>query len=338
MTVPQGTRGYVSYFYMFVWTTSLIFARPIDAQDRQWLAPLEEIGRVEDVDGTLFGNPVLITASPTGGFVVADWADHTVGSFSSVGEKLWQFGRYGEGPGEFSDIIADLEFNALGQLMVLDRSGRITLVDSAGNLVDTESIPITGYFPPTEQILPNGYGDGEPVILSPDFEYVWVSGDRSVPSPNIYNLELSSITSHRSATNASDGEAVVFHTWSDHMILLDDSGQIRSVVRGVERIEFPDPLPVVQEGQTVGYRPDPRAAQATQSVTVTDDRIYVLFQGETRYRGRLVDTYARNGEYLGSHLLPEDVRGVKMTVVAGGVVAMIDTSLVPMVIFFAEEK
>ncbi len=304
------------------------------SESRSWLAPMNEIRRIEDVEGDLLGHPMFIQASPGGGFTLADWADNSVKSFSSNDELLWKFGRFGQGPGEFSDRIIDLEFDESRTLVVLDRSGRITVLDATGQLVHVEAIPITRHHPPTGHLFPRHYGDGDPVLLSPDYNYLWTSGGRSVPNPNIYNLDLSTITSHRGGVNAPDGEAVVFHTWSDQMILLDTLGRTRATVRGVERVEFPDPLPVIRDGQLIGYRANPQAIVATQSVVVGDDCIYVLFQGASEHRGRVIDTYSRAGEYLGSHLLSGDLRAEKMAVLANEEVAVIDNSFIPTIIFY----
>ena len=47
------------------------------------------------------------------------------------------------------------------------------------------------------------------------------------------------IIGERWAANAPDGESVVFHRWSDLMIILASDGSVRSVVRGIETIELP---------------------------------------------------------------------------------------------------
>ncbi len=343
---PDGTRKYVARARMrgsapafcFVGLMGLFLCQSdsVGAQSRQWLAPLEEVGRIEDAEGALLGNPMLIQASDSGRVLLADWSDDSIKKISSTGDVSWVFGRTGEGPAEFRDRVIDLEFDGV-EVVALDRSGRVTTIDNAtGRHVRTEEVADDRFMQPAEQLFSRRYGDGEPVVLSPNFDFVWTSGERSLPSPDVYPALPSEITLHRTAANARDGGAVIFHTWSDQMVLIDETGGYRGVVRGIERIDFPEPIPVVHNGQTVGYRPNPQAITAVRSAAVTDDRIVVLFQGESEFRGRVIDSYDRDGGYAGSYLLPEDVRASTMTALSGGVLAFIDTSLVPMIVFFAE--
>jgi len=56
----------------------------------------------------------------------------------------------------------------------------------------------------------------------------------------------------------------------------------------------------------------------------------------TEWRGRLVDTYSREGACLGSQLLSDDLTGNKMTVLRNEEITVLDNSLVPTVVFYVE--
>ena len=150
----------------------------------------------------------MIRGSPRGGFVLADFREHSVSEYSPSGELLWRFGRRGEGPGEFSAIV-DLEFDASGNLLVLDRAMRVTVINPSGTLVDTKHTPAGN------QILPTGFSSGWATLALDRTETLWGSASRRVPMPSGVSF-TSSIVGERWAANAPDGEAVVFHLSSDN--------------------------------------------------------------------------------------------------------------------------
>lgn len=270
----------------------------------------------------------MIRGSPRGGFVLADFRERSVSEYSPSGELLWRFGRRGEGPGEFSAIV-DLEFDASGNLLVLDRAERVTVINPSGTLVDTEHTPAGN------QILPTGFSSGWATLALDRTETLWGSASRRVPMPSGVSF-TSSIVGERWAANAPDGEAVVFHRWSDLMIILASNGSVRSVVRGIETVGFPEPLFVSRTvdglGEIRGYKVDPQAVEVTRSVTVGADRVFVLFLGDTEDAGGVVDTYSRGGVYMGSHRIPEDVRANQLAVLADGRIAFLDNSFIPAVV------
>jgi hypothetical protein len=73
----------------------------------------------------------------------------------------------------------------------------------------------------------------------------------------------------------------------------------------VEHVPFPEVV-VEKSGNTTSWRHKVRPIDAAKAVTVSPERIYVLFGGTSRNRGRLVDSYSlRSGAYAGSYLLPK---------------------------------
>ena len=305
----------------------LISPLPAISQGRKWLSPLEVVHRIQDGEGTLFGNPRMIRGSPRGGFVLADWGENSVREYLPSGELLWRVGRRGEGPGEFSAIM-DLEFDATGNLLVLDRANRVTIVSPSGAAVGTKRTPAGN------QILPVGFASGWATLAADRMQALWTSDSRTVRMPRGVSFEAA-IVGERWAANAPDGESVVFHRWSDLMIILASDGSVRSVVRGIETIELPKAVLVsrtVDGWDFSGHKVDPKAVEATRSAAVSDDRIFVLFLGKTEGAGQIVDTYSRDGVYVGSLRLPDDVRASRMAVLADGQLALLDNSFIPEVV------
>lgn len=83
----------------------------------------------------------LVSLDPAGGFLVTDTREAQVRRYGSEGQLLWSAGRRGEGPGEYRtpSTVARLPD---GRVLVGDRSGRITYLDSAGGLVRTARTPL----------------------------------------------------------------------------------------------------------------------------------------------------------------------------------------------------
>lgn len=323
----RGKGPRVRHAVVGVVAFGLILPRPAESQDRTWLSPLEVVHRIEDGEGTLFGNPRMIQGSPRGGFVLADWGEHSVREYSPSGELLWRVGRRGEGPGEFSAIM-DLEFDATGNLLVLDRTNRVTIVDPSGAVVGTKRTP------EGNQILPAGFASGWATLAADRMQALWTSDSKTVRMPRGVSFEAA-IVGERWAANAPDGESVVFHRWSDLMIILASDGSVRSVVRGVETIDLPKAVLVsrtVDGWDISGHKVDPNAVEATRSAAVSGDRILVLFLGNTESAGQIVDTYSRDGVYAGSHRLPDDVRASRMAVLEDGRLAFLDNSFIPEVV------
>ena len=333
----------------------LVVPRPAECQDRRWLGPLEEVRRISDVGGTLLGNPRVIRGSPRGGFALVDWGEMSIREYSPNGELLWSFGGRGDGPGEFPDWIVDLEYDGEGELLVMDMAMRVTTVDPSGALVATEKVlsrtigglDLEGTFGGLKlQVLPGGFAPGWAFMHTSPSEnsrHLWSSGSRRVETPGgVYEGVDGGIVAERWAANAPDGEAVVFHRWSDVMILMAADGSVRSVVRGIEAVEFPDIVHLsgtmegleffgqVQDVEYTAEKVDPKAVEVNLSAAVGEDRIFVLFVANRDHA--IVDTYSRDGEYAGSYRLPDNLRAYEMAVLADSSLAFLDVSFVPTVV------
>ena len=81
--------------------------------------PIFKIGS-RGSDSGCFTWPRGIAVGPDNTIVVADSSNHRIQVFDSVGRFLKEFGRYGNGEGEF-DCLADVVINRIGQFIVSDR-------------------------------------------------------------------------------------------------------------------------------------------------------------------------------------------------------------------------
>lgn len=307
------------------------------ALQRDWLSQPVLDYTVEDPDGLVLGDPRRITASPGGGFVVADWGDFAVQAFSARGEPLWRFGRGGRGPGEFLQI-KHMEYDG-GKLLVLDnKNRRLTVLSTDGELMSSEPLP-TGEM---AQVLP-AFGASRRVLrpFSGGRDTLWVSlsDSETVARASIMPDEISfrdDVVGESFASRAGAGAVVVFR-WSSQMILLDEKGHVRTVADGIERVVFPelktyevDASGISGVRKMTARRVDPKAIPAVRSVTANDQRVFVLFRGETEYRDRVVDTYdARLGDYQGSILLPDEVADI--AILDDGRLATLETDFFPIV-------
>jgi hypothetical protein len=74
---------------------------------------------------------IRVEQDPRGGYLVADGRESQVRRYAEDGTLLWHFGRQGLGPGEFQAPVGAARLLS-GDIVVADRTGRLTLVDSEG--------------------------------------------------------------------------------------------------------------------------------------------------------------------------------------------------------------
>lgn len=302
-----------------------------EAQDRRWLPSLVEQVTIEDFDGSLFGNPRGLRASPRGGFVLYDWSSSSFREFSVSGDLLWKTGGPGEGPGEFGRPL-DYEFDSEHNLMVVDvAQARLTVLSPEGTVISTERLE------DARQIFPTGFApDGWAVMPHLQREdAIWVSrgGDRrSALSPF---ADLDPMLSEAWAANLKSGGAVVVYRWSSDIVWLRPNGSVRGVTQAVESASFPEVVHVSEElpngGGISGTRVDPSAIHLnTNQPAVDSEKIYVRPLGATEHSRKVLDVYAiATGEYLGSYRLPHVVESVAM--LEDGRVATLEVTFIPTV-------
>lgn len=88
---------------------------------------------VEENDGVVNVTPRL-RVDGRGGFLVADAAESQIRRYSPTGKLLWSAGRRGLGPGEFYAVASVIRL-ASGEILAVDRNGRLTFFDAEGTRV-----------------------------------------------------------------------------------------------------------------------------------------------------------------------------------------------------------
>lgn len=158
----------------------------------------------------LFGRPGDFTITPTGRLFVLDTQDKVVRVLAPDGAHLFDFGRTGEGPGEFQSpwSIDSIE----GQLFVFDRTRRVFKVfDLSGNYSHQLTLPRLGRYTrniiftapdqfliSTTSIGPGMFGYGVHQFRidgaaggSPEVRYVKSYGELPKLEPAIYEAAVS---------------------------------------------------------------------------------------------------------------------------------------------------
>lgn len=96
-------------------------------------------------------------------------------------------------------------------------------------------------------------------------------------------------------------------SWSSDFLLWNQADRKPLTIHGVEPLNFPVALSWSVRGRD-HLRVPPDASRGAMGAVADDSRIYILFAGATKYKGRIVDTYRlHDGVYVGSYLLPQPV-------------------------------
>lgn len=295
----------------------------------------------EDDDIVLY-RPTGIIALSTDLLAVFDWSEMQIRTFSSkTGRQRWTFGHRGSGPQEFAGGH-DLAVSPVGELSVLDKANnRVTRVSQSGRFISSEKLPES-----VRQLLPPMRGSNL-VVIPEDTVHLWEALDRagevvaSMRLPRTVHYS-SNLAGESYVASFPEGLAVAFR-WSDVLVLLDSNGAVRQVVRGPERIEFPevrtyslDPSrikledPKVKITSVTGTRIAPRSTEAVRAVAGAGGKLFVLFSGAGPQSGRLVDQYnIATGTYEGTHLLPS--AAIDIAALDGKRVATIESDMIPVV-------
>jgi hypothetical protein len=243
------------------------------------------------------------------GLFLSDMTAKRILHFDHAGRMRWQYGSPGGGPNELREP-RDLEVGPSGELWVLDpANGRLTKLGPDGAPVGRIGLAQAGAVP--YQFVPLEDGGAILVVRNPERPFIRVDSlggvvtaaafpwdDFSRMNPLATQLEVSADPGSRTwyaAFRLGDGfYRFEGDAWSGH------GG------RFVESIAFPVPV-VTRSGNRTTTRFPSRPPSAAKSVTLSPERLYVLFGGATDQQGRLVDSYSReSGKYLSSYLLPDE--------------------------------
>lgn len=105
------------------------------SHEGQLLMKLGEAGK-PGKDTLHFNQPTDVAVAPDGSFYVSDgYGNSRVMKFNAAGQPLFEWGKQGEGPGQF-DIPHSITLNQEGKLLVADReNSRIQVFDSTGKFI-----------------------------------------------------------------------------------------------------------------------------------------------------------------------------------------------------------
>ncbi|MGH7713666.1 MAG: hypothetical protein ACREOG_20450 [Gemmatimonadaceae bacterium] len=263
-----------------------------------------EARRIVDEAGRLFANPQLLAARGDTAYVY-DAGTQELIAILHDGSVRWRVGRAGKGPREFSNPV-DLQVAPNGTLHVLDSDvSRITIVDPAGRVAYMRTIEER-----LHRIVPRrsgwwGVSLGRPdlfVSLGSDGR---ASAERGVAAPADIATRHILIREPQVAV-VPNGGAVVGFVWSSRLLLVDRDGRLAADLDGPEHIPFADIRSYTIETPRVAtvQRIDPKATHGARLVAANDSMAVVVFGGNSRDAGRVVDRYdLRSTRYVDSAYL-----------------------------------
>lgn len=283
--------------------------RPADAPSERRFIAVEwqeglRIGGAED-DSTL-NSPFRLAASPMGVHLL-DYHPKRVLLYGHDGRRLWAFGREGAGPDEFRDP-RDLKVDTDGRTWVLDpANARVTVLDSNGSVL--RRLPLGNLQNSPRELLTAG-GTGALLMADARGENPLVRIDSAgrvverdpFPWSGFAGLEYLA-TQVIAASSPWTGDWVMAFRMGDGFFT-SRGGTVGPRHWFVEHVPFPEVV-VTRNGGTTTWRHRERPVDAAISVTLSRERVYVLFGGTTGDRVKMVDSYSlRDGSYQGTYRLP----------------------------------
>lgn len=291
--------------------SSSIEERPRDVPARalsssQWTTVARVGGTPSD---SILQGPMRPVADEAGVYVL-DFYQKNVQRYDHAGRLLWTYGRPGAGPDELAEP-RDLKSDAAGRAWVLDPgNSRITIIDRNGAAVRRISLGDAGHTP--QALIPMPGDEAMLVVPDPAAPFVRIGPDGTVrermafPWPGFAKLEYLA-TQLAAGVDAKSGRWIAAFQAGDGFFAYEASRWTGYRGWFVEEVAFPKIL-TTTSGGTVRTRAAQRPVGAAKSITLSPERLYVLFSGSTEYRNRIVDTYSlADGSYTGSVLLPHRV-------------------------------
>ena len=186
---------------------------------------------------TILVMPQMIAADG-GVLFVYDVSDSRVRAIGPAGDLLWTYGRRGEGPGEFMNVI-DMEVGSDSTLRMLDGgTNRLTVVRRDGSWL--RSIPIAGVR--TRDVIP---GDSVPLLLTVASEDFLIAVDSAgailrrgdPPTPEIE--QASPLVRQTLASGTARGEPGTEQIWATifpfgHPLVVYEGERVRCTARLIE--------------------------------------------------------------------------------------------------------
>ena len=282
--------------------------RPFEPRERiirevEWSEEFAIKGSLQD---TLLLGPGRLAADARG-VSVLDHLRQQVIRFRPDGTRAWTFGGRGQGPDEFLRAL-HIQMDGRGRTWVLDiGNGRITVLDSGGRAAMRIPLGEVGAGLAGVVSIDSGRAIVGIVGLGHPFLLIDESGDvvERFRLPGREFRDLQSIADQfEMAADPTSRRWVAAFSLRDRFVAFD--GTTPMAYRGwfVEEIAPPE---LVIEASPTGGRSVTLGRHTTAVVahTLSPQRLYVLFGGHGRDRGRLVDTYDLDtGEYIESLRVP----------------------------------
>lgn len=274
-----------------------------------WTTAFQVGGAAED---TVLQSARQPAVGPHGVSVIDHFAKR-VEHFDHAGRLAWTYGQEGQGPDEFRDP-RDIKVDADGRVWVLDtRNSRLTVLGKDGSPVLRIPLHQVGRTP--VGFVPLAGDEAYIMVPDPQAPLVRVAADgrvlerRSFPWPRYGEFSFLA-TQFITAAEPASGRWVAAFSVGDGFFTFEASEPRGGRHRFVEPITFPQ---VIQErdGERTITRTAERPTFAAMSVTVSPERLYVLFAGTSGNANRVVDSYSlADGRYVESFLLPGTVDSI----------------------------
>lgn len=277
--------------------------------------------------------PYLLATSDSGLVFVFDAGDMQVRAFSTEGQELWNAGRKGRGPREFSGA-EDLKTDANGAVVVLDNTNRrITRISPGGIIEQMTALPantIGGRVLPLPSpnvfIVPTGTD-----LMAMEVAPTGTSA-RTIRYPE--QVVFKTTLAGESYTVRVPNGAVLVFRWSSTIVVLESDGAVSRIIDGVGPTPFPEARSYPAEApgirNLVVTRVDPTAKEWARSAAAHQHHLYVLSAELSRQGGSVLDVYdLRNGLYVGSYDFPKKQHQIAL--LPDGRIVTLELGLLPVV-------
>lgn len=263
---------------------------------------------------------------------VMDFGRMAIEMFNTEGDLLWIAGKQGDGPAEFREPDG-VTIDEGGRTWVLDRSHMsVTPIDKNGRMEVPHPIPISA-----DEDRPGGLLVGDDGTLL----FTW----RNTGSLGAWDPTASTAKVYPHPWRARDD----YDPMSIQAELVRGPGRLITHVftmgGGFQSValgdEYEHLVPFVERTPIPGIRTDRRrdgdtritiraleaSYRAAIGSAISGNTLYVLFEGATQSRRRLIDRYeVPSGRYLGSWLLPERAFAIGAD---GDILATLEGDLIP---------
>lgn len=250
---------------------------------------------------TLLAAPISPRSDGTGGLVFFDPLNQSAYRIGTSGDLLWAWGTKGEGPGELQNVQA-LDVAADGTVVLVDSGNRrVARLSANGRLLDETPVRDgLGIFSSVTALSAGRLAvhSFQPLLMH------W--GDEVETAGLPGGLGEPHALQHQGQTTRWGVDGWVFGFGAGNGWMRFRGAEVEGVFPYAEHVDFPE-VRDVRGGAARGgvSRMDRRPVRSGLSLSVVGDTLFVLFGGESRLRGRVLDKFdVRSGAYLETDLLP----------------------------------